>query len=30
MMKTEPEKSNMRTLVGEGASPGLAKGKAFI
>jgi len=30
MMKTELEKGNMLTLVGEGVSPGLAKGKAFI
>ena len=29
-MKTELEKGNMLTLVGEGVSPGLAKGKAFI
>jgi len=30
MMKNELEKGNMLTLVGEGVSPGLAKGKAFI
>jgi phosphotransferase system enzyme I (PtsI) len=30
MMKTELGKGNMLTLVGEGVSPGLAKGKAFI
>jgi phosphotransferase system enzyme I (PtsI) len=30
MMKTELEKGNMLTLVGEGVSPGLAKGQAFI
>lgn len=29
-MKTEGKKGNMLTLVGEGVSPGLAKGKAFI
>ena len=29
-MKTELGKGNMLTLVGEGVSPGLAKGKAFI
>ena len=30
MMKTESGKGNMRTLAGEGVSPRLAKGKAFI
>ena len=30
MMKTELRKGNMLTLVGEGVSPGLAKGQAFI
>jgi phosphotransferase system enzyme I (PtsI) len=30
MMKTELRKDNMLTLVGEGVSPGLAKGQAFI
>ena len=29
-MKAEGKKGNMLTLVGEGVSPGLAKGKAFI
>ena len=29
-MNTEGKKGNMLTLVGEGVSPGLAKGKAFI
>ena len=29
-MKTELGKGNMLMLVGEGVSPGLAKGKAFI
>ena len=30
MMKTEWEEGRMLTLVGEGVSPGLAKGKAFV
>ena len=30
MIKTESEKGIMLTLVGEGVSPGLAKGKAFV
>jgi phosphotransferase system enzyme I (PtsI) len=30
MMKTELRNGNMLTLVGEGVSPGLAKGQAFI
>jgi phosphoenolpyruvate-protein phosphotransferase len=30
MMKTELEEGRMLTLVGEGVSPGLAKGKAFV
>ena len=30
MIKTELGKGNMFTLVGEGVSPGLAKGKAFV
>ena len=29
-MRAEPGKGNMLTLVGEGVSPGLAKGRAFI
>ena len=30
MMKTELKKGRMLTLFGEGVSPGLAKGKAFV
>ncbi|MFC1636641.1 phosphoenolpyruvate-utilizing N-terminal domain-containing protein [Planctomycetota bacterium] len=30
MMKTKSGKGNMLTLVGEGVSAGLAKGKAFV
>ena len=30
MMQTELGKGRMLTLVGEGVSPGLAKGKAFV